>query len=60
MGICAGGSSVGILDNLFETRYINQNYKELCLNICEYFMDWAILFSSIISLIFDNTFLKTK
>ena len=60
VGICAGGSSVGILDNLFETRYINPNYKELCLNICEYFMDWAILFSSIISLIFDNTFLKTK
>ena len=60
VGICAGGSNVGLLNNLFESKYINQNYKELCLNICEYFMDWAILSSSIMSLIFDNTFLKAK
>ena len=60
VGCCAGGSSVGILNNLFETRKIIEDYKELCLNICEYFMDWAILISSITSLIFDNTFLKEK
>ena len=60
VGLCAGGSNVGLLNHLFETRYINQNYKELCLNICEYFMDWAILLSSITSLILDNTFLKEK
>ena len=60
VGCCAGGSSVGILNNLFETRTILEDYKELCLNICEYFMDWAILISSITSLIFDNTFLKDK
>ena len=60
VGLCAGGSNVGLLNHLFETRYINQNYKELCLNICEYFMDWAILISSITSLIFDNTFMKIK
>ena len=59
VGICAGGSSVGLLNNLFETKKISENYKELCLNICEYFMDWAILLSSITSLIFDNTFLKS-
>jgi len=60
VGLCAGGSNVGLLNHLFETRYINQNYKELCLNICEYFMDWAILISSITSLILDNTFLREK
>ena len=60
VGCCAGGSSVGILNSLFETRTILEDYKELCLNICEYFMDWAILISSITSLIFDNTFLKDK
>lgn len=60
VGVCAGSSNVGLLNNLFESKYINQNYKELCLNICEYFMDWAILISSVTSLLFDNTFLKTK
>ena len=59
VGICAGGSNVGLLNNLFETKEISENYKELCLNICEYFMDWAILMSSITGLIFDNTFLKS-
>ena len=59
VGICAGGSNVGILNDLFESKLIKESYKELCLNICEYFMDWAILISSITSLIFDNTFLKS-
>ena len=59
VGTCAGGSSVGLLNHLFNTQNIPQNYKELCLNICEYFMDWAILLSSITSLIVDNTFMKT-
>ena len=58
VGTCAGGSSVGLLNHLFNTQNIPQNYKELCLNICEYFMDWAILISSITSLIIDNTFMK--
>ena len=59
VGLCSGGSNVGLLNHLFESKYINENYKELCLNICEYFMDWAILLSSITSLIVDNTFMKT-
>ena len=59
VGICAGGSNVGLLNNLFETKLISENYKELCLNICEYFMDWGILISSVTGLIFDNTFLKS-
>ena len=58
VGICGGGGNIGFLYNLFNSKKISQRFQELCLNICEFFMDWGILLSSITSIIFDNTFMK--
>ena len=58
VGFCGGGASIGLLDNMFNSKNIIERFKELCLNICEFFMDWGILLSSLTSIIFDNTFLK--
>ena len=58
VGICGGGGNIGFLYNLFNSKKISQRFQELCLNLCEFFMDWGILLSSITSIIFDNTFMK--
>ena len=60
VGFCAGGGHVGFLDKLINSKKISKRIKELCLNICEFFMDWGIILSSVSSIIFDNTFLKAK
>ena len=60
VGFCGGGGHVGFLDKLINSKKISKRIKELCLNICEFFIDWGILLSSLTSIIFDNTFLKTK
>ena len=60
VGLCGGGANIGFLYEMFNSKLISQRFKELCLNICEFFMDWGILISSIISIIFDNTFMKTN
>ena len=59
VGICGGSGNIGFLYNMFNSKKIPQRIQELCLNICEFFMDWGILISSILSIIFDNTFMKT-
>lgn len=60
VGLCGGGANIGFLYEMFNSKLISQRFKELCLNICEFFMDWGILISSIISIIFDNTFMKVN
>ena len=47
-------------DSELVSLYIKPEYKELCLNISTMFNDFAILFSSIMIFIFDNTFMKYK
>ena len=59
VGICGGSGNIGFLYNMFNSKKISPRIQELCLNICEFFMDWGILISSILSIIFDNTFMKT-
>jgi hypothetical protein len=58
VGICGGAGNIGFLYSMFNSKKISQRFQELCLNICEFFMDWGILISSITSIIFDNTFMK--
>ena len=58
VGFCGGGANIGILENMFNSKNIVQRFQELCLNICEFFMDWGILLSSLTSIFFDNTILK--
>ena len=60
IGLCGGGGNVSFLDRVINSKSISKRIKELCLNICEFFMDWGILLSSVVSIIFDNTFLKEK
>ena len=60
VGICGGGGNIGFLYKMFNSKKISHKIKELCLNICEFFMDWGILISSITSIVFDNTFMKTN
>ena len=60
VGICGGGGNIGFLYQMFNTKRISHRIQQLCLNICEFFMDWGILISSIVSIIFDNTFMKTR
>lgn len=60
VGFCGGGGHVGFLDKIINSKAISKRIIELCLNISEFFIDWGILFSSLTSIIFDNTFLKTK
>ena len=60
VGICGGAGNTGFLYSMFNSKKISQRLQELCLNICEFFMDWGILISSITSIIFDNTFMKTN
>ena len=60
VGICGGGGNIGFLHKMFNSNKISHIIKELCLNICEFFMDWGILLSSIISIIFDNTLMKIE
>lgn len=60
VGICGGGANIGFLYEMFNSKIIPQKYKELCFNICEFFMDWGILISSVTSIIFDNTFMKAE
>ena len=58
VGICGGSGNIGFLYSMFNSKKISQRIQELCLNICEFFMDWGILIASILSIIFDNTFMK--
>ena len=60
VGICGGGGNIGFLYKMFNSKRISHKIQELCLNICEFFMDWGILISSIMGIIFDNTFMKAN
>ena len=58
VGMFAGGGNIGFFDEMDKSKKITSRIKELCKNICEFFKDWGILISSIMSNIFDNTFMK--
>ena len=60
LGLCGGGVYVGCFYFVLNETKIPPEYKELCLNIATLFNDFGVLFSSILCVIFDNTFLKTK
>ena len=59
LGLCGGGVYVGCFYFVLNETKIPPQYKELCLNIATLFNDFGVLFSSIICVIFDNTFMKT-
>ena len=58
VGICGGSGNIGFLYSMFNSKKISQRIQELCLNICEFFMDLGILIASILSIIFENTCMK--
>lgn len=58
VGFCGGGGNIGFFDRMTNSKKIPPKFQELCINICEVFMDFGILISSIMSIIFDNTFMK--
>ena len=60
VGIISGSSYILCFYKIIKSEIIKPEYKELCLNISTMFNDFAILFSSIIVLIFDNTFMKSN
>jgi hypothetical protein len=59
LGLCEGGVYVGCFYFVLNETSIPPKYKELCLNISTLFNDFKVLFSSILCVIFDNTFMKT-
>lgn len=59
LGLCGGGVYVGCFYFVLNETSIPPEYKELCLNIATLFNDFGVLFSSILCVIFDNTFMKT-
>ena len=58
LGLCGGGVYVGCFYFVLNDTRIPPQYKELVLNIATLFNDFGVLLSSIICVIFDNTFLK--
>ena len=60
MGLCGGGVYVGCFYFVLNDITIPPQYKELVLNIATLFNDMGVLLSSILCVIFDNTFLKNK
>ena len=58
VGIMSGSSYILCFYKIIKSEIIKPEYKELCLNISTMFNDFAILFSSIMIFIFDNTFMK--
>ena len=60
LGLCGGGVYVGCFYFVLNETSIPPEYKELCLNIATLFNDFGVLFSSILCVIFDNTFMKTE
>ena len=58
LGLCGGGVYVGCFYFVLNETKIPPEYKELCLNIATLFNDFGVLFSSILCVIFDNTFMK--
>jgi battenin len=58
LGLCGGGVYVGCFYFVLNDTRIPPQYKELVLNIATLFNDIGVLLSSIICVIFDNTFLK--
>ena len=60
VGIMSGSSYILCFYKIIKSEIIKPEYKELCLNISTMFNDFAILFSSIMIFIFDNTFMKYK
>ena len=59
LGLCGGGVYVGCFYFVLNDENIPPHFKELCLNIATLFNDFGVLFSSILCVIFDNTFMKT-
>ena len=60
LGLCGGGVYVGCFYFVLNETKIPPQYKELVLNIATFFNDFGVLFSSILCVIFDNTFLKER
>ena len=60
LGLCGGGVYVGCFYFVLNETKIPPQYKELVLNIATLFNDFCVLFSSILCVIFDNTFLKER
>ena len=60
LGLCGGGVYVGCFYFVLNDITIPPQYKELVLNIATLFNDMGVLLSSILCVIFDNTFLKNK
>ena len=60
LGLCGGGVYVGCFYFILNETKIPPEYKELCLNIATLFNDFGVLFSSILCVIFDNTFMKNR
>ena len=58
VGLCGGASYVGCFYFILNSKTIEQEIKELCLNIGTIFNDIGILSSSITVLILDNTIMK--
>ena len=59
LGLCGGGVYVGCFYYVLKENKIPPQYKELCMNIATLFNDFGVLLSSIVCVIFDNTFMKT-
>jgi len=60
LGICGGGVYLACYYSILKDNKIPPEYKELCINICNIFVDAAILLSSITCIILDNTYMKKK
>ena len=60
LGLCGGGVYVGCFYYVLKETKIPPQYKELCMNIATLFNDFGVLLSSIVCVIFDNTFMKTS
>ena len=58
VGLCGGASYVGCFYFILNSKTIEQEIKELCLNIGTIFNDIGILSSYITVLILDNTIMK--
>ena len=59
LGLCGGGVYVGCFYFILNDINIPPHFKELVLNISTLFNDFGVLLSSVLCVIFDNTFMKT-